>query len=121
MEISDSSIRDHLDAHARPPEDVKRIYKKYQKLKPALLDAEEEEEIIDIARGLTESQRSQTTITKQYLPSELEDIFLRFERKESSDQCEHVTGGLDINAPVPVYQHAACPGTTKKIHILENR
>jgi alkylated DNA repair protein alkB homolog 1 len=98
-----------LDPQARPPEQVRNTYKNYQKLKPPSLDRDEE--VIDLSRGLSDSQKREMKIIKQYLPEELEEIFLRFEQTRYGRTGPSLPSSLTVTAPVPVYEYAGCPGT----------
>ncbi|KAF1980736.1 hypothetical protein K402DRAFT_387620 [Aulographum hederae CBS 113979] len=50
-------VSDHLDPYAKPPEEMRIVYKKYQKMK--LHDLDSDQSIIDLQKGLLDHQLSQ--------------------------------------------------------------
>ncbi|OCL07699.1 hypothetical protein AOQ84DRAFT_54036 [Glonium stellatum] len=107
----------HLDPHERPPDYIRRVYKKYQKMKPQDLD--KDPDIIDFKRGLSEEQQKYIKVIKEYKPEELVPAFQAFEGIQESTDSQ---GGL-INSPVLVYEHSEMPGIyflllSMNIHIM---
>lgn len=87
-----------LDPHARPPEKIKGLYKRYQKLKGDAL-------FRDMA--LLDLQRDHATLVRvgQVSVDEQEEAFKTFSRGEqeaSKTPCH----------PLPIYAHEAMPGNT---------
>lgn len=63
-----------LDAHAKPPDAIRQIYKRYQKLTPRAFD--EDADIIDTLR-LQDSQHVSLSNLVQ-LPADIRQVFLDF-------------------------------------------
>ncbi|KAF2494721.1 hypothetical protein BU16DRAFT_582560 [Lophium mytilinum] len=94
-----------LNPHERPPEQVKNVYKTYQKMKPKELAVDPD--IIDFTRGLSEIQRASINVIEEIDPKKLNEAFRDFEGIESSS-------GDEITTPIRVYEHSNMPG----LHIL---
>jgi hypothetical protein len=86
----------HLDPHARPPEKIKDLYKRYQKLKGnALL---QDAELLDL-------QRDQASLVRvgDISIDELEKAFTAFDHGKS------LISRADLH-PIPIFTHEAMPG-----------
>ncbi|KAK4996395.1 hypothetical protein LTR66_003979 [Elasticomyces elasticus] len=85
-----------LDAHERPPEGIKRIYKKYQKLQPHALNTEPE--LLNQHRSLSDAERLKLQISPLHQdPDELYCFFERFLRDAQSGECSQISwNGLSI-------------------------
>lgn len=91
------------DAHQRPPEPIKVVYKKYQKMAAASLEADED--ILDFAREKTTEHESKLKRVRSIQG----DIL--------NDACEAFASGevkpLDLSgstADVPILEHNQLPG-----------
>lgn len=91
-----------LDPHQRPPDGIRAVYKKYQKMRPPELSR-------DTGVVTTEGpiSNSKMTIVKDLDPGTLEYAFKDYLRGEQLDYSD---------TPVPVYEHADMPG----LHIIPN-
>ncbi|OCK86643.1 uncharacterized protein K441DRAFT_691598 [Cenococcum geophilum 1.58] len=98
----------HLDPHEKPPDHIRNVYKKYQKMK--LRDLDKDPDIIDFKRGLLEEQKRHIKVIKEYNPEELTAAFRAFEGIQEPTNSQ---GGL-IDPPILVYEHSHMPG----LHIL---
>ncbi|KAK4988823.1 hypothetical protein LTR50_003668 [Elasticomyces elasticus] len=79
-----------LDAHERPPEGIKRIYKKYQKLQPHALNTEPE--LLNQHRSLSDAERLKLQISPLHQdPDELYCFFERFLRDAQSGECSQIS------------------------------
>ncbi|KAK5008163.1 hypothetical protein LTR28_004334, partial [Elasticomyces elasticus] len=79
-----------LDAHERPPEGIKRIYKKYQKLQPHALNTEPE--LLNQHRSLSDAERFKLQISPLHQdPDELYCVFERFLRDAQSGERSHIS------------------------------
>lgn len=65
----------HLDAHAKPPEAIRQVYKYFQKLRPQALD--QDENIIDTIQVHDENPHLSPTSLLQ-LPADLRETFIEF-------------------------------------------
>ena len=65
----------HLDAHAKPPEAIRQVYKHFQKLKPQALD--QDENIIDTSLVHDAHPHLSPTSLLQ-LPADIRETFIDF-------------------------------------------
>jgi len=102
----------HLDPHERPPDHIRNVYKKYQKMK--LRDLDKDPDIIDFKRGLSEEQKRHIKVIKEWKPEELTPAFRAFEGiQEPSD-----SQGSLIDSPIVVYEHSDMPGIYHSFHLF---
>lgn len=91
----------HLDPHARPPDDIKDLYKHYQKLKgEALL---EDPDLLDLQRDYDSLVRLGELSVER-----IEEAFKAF------DDGQTLVSTTNIS-PCPIYTHEAMPGNISSI------
>lgn len=88
-----------LDAHEKPPDVLRSVYKKYQKLSSNELTADVD--IIDFRRGLSEQQQKLFTVVECSRPETLRAEFQLF-----LGDVEELETAAQINA----YHHLSLPG-----------
>ncbi|KAF1953690.1 hypothetical protein CC80DRAFT_537281 [Byssothecium circinans] len=96
----------NLDPHQRPPDSIRNVYKKYQKMKPQDLDSDSE--ILDLSSTLTPTQNSKVRVVREIDPEQLTASFRAF-----------AGGGVhrDVSSAsesIAVYEHDGMPG----LHII---
>jgi hypothetical protein len=89
-----------LDPHQRPPDGIRNVYKKYQKLKSTDLD--QDSEILDLESLVSVEQDGNLEIVKHLDARHLTDIFNKF---TDSKQCS-----VTSVSSMPVYEHKEMPG-----------
>ncbi|KAF2760232.1 oxidoreductase [Pseudovirgaria hyperparasitica] len=97
-----------LDAHQKPPEDIRLVYKSYQKMKVAALDWDEN--LLDFKRELSKTHKSKVKVLHTLDYEHLQGIFQQFTGEVvdvSNRACEKKA---TIPASIPVYEHDDCPG-----------
>jgi alkylated DNA repair protein alkB family protein 1 len=92
----------HLDPHERPPDGIRNIYKKYQKMK--LGDLEQDSSIVDLPSRLPASLHSEIRIVAEWRREDVADAFCAFGGEETRDLDSVATSS------VPVYEHKDMPG-----------
>ncbi|KAH6629106.1 hypothetical protein C7974DRAFT_181311 [Boeremia exigua] len=95
---------EHLDPHQRPPDGVRDVYKRYQKMKPKQLD--QDPDIVDLPNSLHTSAKEQVRIVEEWSGHDLTAAFRAF-----SGQDEQYAV---LPARIPVYEHVNMPG----LHIV---
>ncbi|KAJ4299082.1 hypothetical protein N0V90_004326 [Kalmusia sp. IMI 367209] len=91
-----------LDPHQRPPERIRNVYKKYQKMNSQ--DLRHDPEIVDLERHLPAYLRGKLRVVDEWDPRRLTATFRRF----GGDNA-----GLDaLPSSIPVYEHADVPGSS---------
>ncbi|KAF2472566.1 uncharacterized protein BDR25DRAFT_284076 [Lindgomyces ingoldianus] len=89
-----------LDPYQRPPDNIRNVYKKYQKMKPK--DLEKDPNILDIGIGPSAAQWNGLSIIAEFEPSRLERVFQSF--------ASPTQGHTYFDASVPIYEHKDIPG-----------
>lgn len=89
-----------LDAHQKPPDFLKDVYKKYQKLKGVAL--EQDEDIIDFKRGLSIKQEDLFKVTEWMSPEATQAVFKAFEDNNETP--------LILPDRIYAYHHLELPG-----------
>ena len=89
-----------LDPHQRPPEEMRNVYKKYQKMK--LSDLSQDREIVDLENGPSDLHKSNVSIIEELDPESLSNGFRGFAGRSA--------GFEDFTSPKPVYEHSDMPG-----------
>ncbi|CAE7213111.1 alkylated dna repair protein [Pyrenophora teres f. teres] len=92
----------HLDPHERPPDGIRNVYKKYQKM--GLQQLNQDTEIIDIRDRATASSNSKLHVVKQHEVDQLTATFRAFAGQDV------VAQDLDLPSSIPVYEHEDMPG-----------
>ena len=97
-----------LNAHQRPPEEIKAVYKIYQKLTSDSLDRDPD--ILDFSRGLHHGQQDKLRVVRL------------IDRKPLIASCSFV-GGFDIEiaAKAPVFEHKELPGAKVTIYLVQGQ
>ena len=95
-----------LDPHERPPDHIRNVYKKYQKMK--LRDLDKDPDIIDFKRELSDEQKRHIKAIKEHKPEELAPAFRAFEGIQEPTNSQ----GSLIDSPIFVYEHSDMPGIT---------
>ena len=98
----------HLDAYAKPPAELRELYKKYQ---AQLRSLEHDFGVVDFSRGLTVSQQTDIKVIGSIGKERLTSTF---------DAFVHGTRPLDrawdrtstTISDVPIYEHRDLPGGT---------
>ncbi|OJD36600.1 alkylated dna repair protein [Diplodia corticola] len=88
-----------LDAHERPPEHIRNVYKKYQKLRGNALN--NDPELLDLRDG---NAVDQLRVVRSLAPADLRSAFQNFAATEGSDSFTLA------DTPLPVYEHRHMPG-----------
>jgi alkylated DNA repair protein alkB family protein 1 len=94
------SSRHNLDPHARPPEPIRDLYKRCQKLKAK--DIAQDLDVLDFQRPGFESDSSIKRIDTLLRRTELSSIFGDFDPE--------FDGNPASSADIYVYEHTAMPG-----------
>ncbi|KZF22522.1 hypothetical protein L228DRAFT_260702 [Xylona heveae TC161] len=95
----------HYNAHERPPEKLRAIYKKYQKLTQAQIDADPN--VIDFVRGLTPEQKSQLKIIKSIPEEALRKICSSLNEASDREKSEIIEASNNAS----VYELEGLPDT----------
>jgi alkylated DNA repair protein alkB family protein 1 len=90
----------HLDPHERPPDGIRNVYKKYQKMK--LKDIDLDENIIDLTSDTSTSSDPKVRVVKLYTGEDLNAIFRSF--------AGEALQAADLPRSTPVYEHSDMPG-----------
>ncbi|KAH9876428.1 hypothetical protein J1614_003559 [Plenodomus biglobosus] len=98
----------HLDPHQRPPEGIKAVYKKYQKMKSKELN--QDQDIVDIPQVGQLPPDSKIRVVREIETDTLHAAFKAFAGDDASPPIGHVQ---DL-AAVHVYEHQDMPG----LHIV---
>ncbi|KAJ4371876.1 hypothetical protein N0V86_008430 [Didymella sp. IMI 355093] len=98
---------EHLDPHQRPPDSIKDVYKRYQKMKPKDLD--QDPDIIDLPDSRTTSAKDKVRIVEEWSGHELTAAFRAFSGQDGQTYA-------DLPPRIPVYEHTDMPG----LHIVPN-
>lgn len=99
---------DHLDPHQRPPDSIKDVYKKYQKMKPKDLDRDLD--IVDLPGSLDTSAKEKVRIVEEWSGHELTAAFRAFSGQDGQTY-------TDLPRRIPVYEHADMPGRVLLLYI----
>lgn len=107
--IISQSLRDmnDMDPHERPPENIKDVYKKYQKMK--LNDLDHDADIVDLPAALSTSANSDVRIVDEWRRDDLIAMFRAFSGHEA-----HLYD--DMPSTVPVYEHKDMPGRILSVY-----
>lgn len=89
----------HLDAHERPPEAIRNIYKKYQKMQREALALDR-----DIIDGPSEAPSGALRVVRRFDFEELRPTFDAFTGPSRPSDHEN------LQDTVPVYEHPDIPG-----------
>lgn len=92
---------EHLDPHQRPPDRIKDVYKKYQKMKPKDLD--QDPDIVDLPDSLHTSAKEQVRIVEEWSGHDLTAAFRAFSGQDKQTYAA-------LPARIPVYEHVNMPG-----------
>ncbi|KAF1925897.1 oxidoreductase [Didymella exigua CBS 183.55] len=98
---------EHLDPYQRPPESIKDVYKKYQKMRPKNL--ERDLDIVDLPDSLNTSAKDKVRIVEEWSGHDLTAAFWAFSGQDAQAYA-------DLPPKIPVYEHADMPG----LHIVPN-
>ncbi|OCK84658.1 hypothetical protein K432DRAFT_107599 [Lepidopterella palustris CBS 459.81] len=93
-----------LDPYEKPPDHIRNVYKKYQKMK--LKDLDQDVDIIDFARGLSDGQKESLTVIRELEFDQLVPVLKAFEGPESAPRI--------MDSPIHIYEHLDLPG----LHII---
>ena len=93
-----------LDPHERPPDGIRNVYKKYQKMKLNALN--NDPDIIDLASHDASASTTSTKVhvVKEYATKDLTAIFQAFAGQDVALDV------ITIPDSVPVYEHDDMPG-----------
>jgi hypothetical protein len=90
-----------MDPHQRPPDSVKDVYKKYQKIKPKDLD--QALDIVDLPDSIHTSAKDKVRIVGEWSGHDLTVAFRAFSGQDGQTYA-------DLPLRIPVYEHADMPG-----------
>jgi hypothetical protein len=92
---------EHMDPHQRPPESIKNVYKKYQKMK--LKDLDRDPDILDLSNEPPTSAKSKLRVVEEWRGEDLTAIFRAFGGQDAD---------MDDEVPerVLVFEHEDMPG-----------
>lgn len=91
-----------LDPHQRPPDKIRNVYKKYQKM--GLKELDQDPDVVDFSSENPASSNSKVRLVKQWKRDDLEATFRAFAGIGCASNYE------DLPQLVPVYEHADMPG-----------
>lgn len=94
----------NLDAHDRPPESIKGVYKIYQKLTPEAIQSDPT--IIDFRRGLTGEQQCKVRSIGSVPLSSIDAACSHLRLAGAHKDAAHAALSLDV----PMYETIAVPG-----------
>lgn len=94
----------HLDPHERPPDSIRNVYKKYQKMKLNNLDLNQD--IIDLSNDASASSGSKVRVVKHYTAEDLTAIFRTFAGEDGEEEHQDMA----LPRSIPVYEHEDMPG-----------
>jgi hypothetical protein len=97
-----------LDPYQRPPEHIRNIYKRYQKMK--LQDLDRDGDIVDLEKDLSGLQKRKVSVISEVEPGKLNDAFGKF---AGSGRGAHQEKELEVDYvqdPVRVYECRDMPG-----------
>ena len=93
-----------LDPHQRPPDGIRAVYKKYQKMKPAELDADIN--ILDLRPDSHTALPEKVHVVKELQIQDLNDTFRTFIGENAG-----LEGQFDSSSStIAVYEHDDMPG-----------
>jgi alkylated DNA repair protein alkB family protein 1 len=94
----------HLDPHERPPDSIRSVYKKYQKIKLEALN--NDPDIVHLAGDDASAPAANTKVhlIKEYAAKDLTATFYAFAGQDAQ------LGHMSIPTSVPVYEHDDMPG-----------
>ncbi|KAF2092275.1 hypothetical protein K490DRAFT_61716 [Saccharata proteae CBS 121410] len=98
-----------LDAHQRPPDCIRHVYKRYQKMKAEALD--HDPDLLDLCRDGTKDHLRQVRVFSQ---SKLDEAFRTFETHGPSASNDSGTDRGPNDGAVSVYEDSSIPG----LHIV---
>ena len=93
----------HLDAHAKPPDSIRQIYKHFQKLHPRAID--QDDSVID-THLIDESHPHLSSTSLLQLPANIREIFTNF-----------AGGQITATEEAKVYNVNAIPGKSANLNI----
>lgn len=95
-----------LDAHERPPDRIRNVYKRYQKLRGAALD--NDSDLLDLS---VSNMAGQLHVVRSISPTDLASAFQGF----MADGSESL---VLPDASVPVYEHRHMPGRSNLVCVI---
>ncbi|KAF2624589.1 hypothetical protein BU25DRAFT_493563 [Macroventuria anomochaeta] len=96
-----------LDPHQRPPDSIKDVYKKYQRMK--LQDLDQDPDIVDLPKSLHTSAKDKVRIVEEWSGDDLTAAFRAFSGQDGQTYAA-------LPSRIPVYEHANLPG----LHVVPN-
>jgi alkylated DNA repair protein alkB family protein 1 len=105
-------MQPYLDPHQRPPQDIRAVYKTYQKKKPADLDTDEH--IIHLSSASAASLPSNMHVVRELMAQDLVPVFRAFTASDTNMHLHHDGSASSI----AVLEHDDMPG---KAHLLDFR
>jgi alkylated DNA repair protein alkB family protein 1 len=94
----------HLDPHQRPPDSIRRIYKKYQKMKLQELDLDDD--IVDLSTEPHSPLLSKVRVVEHVEAEDLRAAFRAF----AGDAIDGKPYEPDSIQTLPMYEHKDMPG-----------
>lgn len=88
-----------LDPHQRPPEGIRSVYKKYQKMK--LKELDRDQGIIDVSSHESDLSSKRVRIVKSLAREDLASLYTTFAGENRE---------FDSPSTIPVYEHEDMPG-----------
>lgn len=93
-----------LDPHQRPPDGIRAVYKKYQKMKPAELD--NDPDILDLKPDSHTALPAKVHVAKELQIEHLRNTFWTFTGDDPGSEAQLGTSAK----PMAVYEHEDMPG-----------
>jgi alkylated DNA repair protein alkB family protein 1 len=94
----------HLDPHQRPPEGIRAVYKKYQKM--GFSDLEHDVDIIDLPGTPGMALPTKLHVARRIKTEDLAQAFQKFAGGSARESFQHQTS----LASIAVYEHDDMPG-----------
>ncbi|KAH8637113.1 hypothetical protein IG631_08948 [Alternaria alternata] len=102
----------HLDPYERPPDGIRNVYKKYQKMK--LNDLDLDGDIIDLSSDASASSSGRVRVVREYTAEDLTAIFQAFAGEDGVELQD-----TDIPRSIPVSRpphHPLTPTPIRSTH-----
>jgi hypothetical protein len=99
----------HLDPHERPPDGIRNVYKKYQKMTPKELDCDAD--IVDLT-DYSVALPSKVRLIEHVGAKDLEAAFRIFAGSDAEGELRN----LDAVRAVPIYEYEDLPG--RSLHLM---
>ncbi|KAK5005704.1 hypothetical protein LTR60_006175, partial [Cryomyces antarcticus] len=96
-----------LDAYGKPPEDIRNMYKKYQRMKPS--DLYTDKTVVDFERGLTEGQKCHVEKTQSHNSEDRKTVRNTSHCREGFISCNDSFNIANAACITSYYEHSEMP------------